>query len=326
MRTPVLLNIFLLCLSCFAQKDNPVWKGDWPDPTVWKSDDGYFYSMATGARTILRSSNLADWEDTHIAPFDSETWDKLHEYGWHLWAPDVTTVAGQRLAYVTTYNSAEDASILVLRETSLGRFQFANVITRGRDTKILDTIDPEVVVDKRTGKVWMFFGSIGGVHRIELTPDGMAIKENATYEHVAGLTSEQDGSRQKVFEGSYLYHHGKYWYLFVSAGWYNNESYRLLVGRSKHLDGVFKDANGRPMTEGNATEILHSDKGDRFIGPGHCGEIFQDKKGRSYMFYHCHDKEIENGNPRPMFLQQIRWDKKGWPYFDTDKPILKALW
>lgn len=303
---------------------NPVWNHDWPDPTVWKGDDGFYYSIATGGGSIIRSMNLADWEDTGIRPFDDETFAKLHQYGQHLWAPDVTVVDGQRIAYVTMYNSSSDASIIALKETAMNKFTFASVITRGKDTKIEDTIDPEVVTDPKTGKVWFFFGSIGGIHRIELNKDGLSVKDGSHYEHVAGVNISEDGSRLKVFEGSYLHKHGKYWYLFVSSGWYNNSTYRLSVGRSKKLEGVFVDKEGRAMTEGNATVLLHSDDGDRFLGPGHCGEIFTDKKGDEFIVYHCHDKLLENGNPRPMLLQKLTWGKDGWPQIGTGKPVLTA--
>ena len=310
----------LTTLHAQASYTNPVIPHDWPDPTVWRTADGRFYSMATGGRPLQTSTDLAHWTRTDVEPFDRATWDTLHTFGWHLWAPDVTTVGRQRIAYVTTYNSAEDASIVALRETSPGRFRYASVITRGRTTGILDTIDPEVVTDPRSGRVWMFFGSIGGIHRIELTADGLAPLPGTTYEHVAGLTSAQDPSREHVFEGSYLHRHGRYWYLFVSSGWYNNATYSLRVGRSKRLDGTFVDRDGRPMSEGHATFVLRSDEGDRFYGPGHCGEIFTDRRGHDYILYHAHDRQLEGGNPRPTFLQRIRWGRDGWPYVEGGKP------
>lgn len=304
-----------ICHAQVATQGNPVTKHDWPDPTVWKADDGMFYSMATGGGRLLRSHDLAQWEQTDIEPFDQRTWDKLHSIGNHLWAPDVTIVNGQRMAYVTMYRGAEDASIVALKEFAPGRFEYASTLTMGKQTGILDTIDPEVVTDPKTKRVWLFFGSIGGMHRVELEKDGLHIRKDAHYEHVAGLTSAEDGSRMKVFEGAYLHRHGKYWYLFVSSGWYNNATYRLSVGRSKSLDGVFVDKEGREMRLGHATVLLKSEEGDRFFGPGHCGEIFTLSKGKDYIVYHCHDKEMDNGNPRPMMMQRIFWGKDGWPYF-----------
>ena len=77
---------------------------------------------------------------------------------------------------------------------------------------------------------------------------------------------------------------------------------------------------GRPMKEGYATTVLHSDKGDRFYGPGHCGEIFKGKDKKEYIFYHCHVEGSRNPNSRPFFIAQIKWDKEGWPYVEGGKP------
>ena len=62
-----------------------------------------------------------------------------------------------------------------------------------------------------------------------------------------------------------------------------------------------------------AEKILSSRPGDRFYGPGHNGEIFAAPSGRTYMIYHCHDREVapykqDGYNPRPLFMQEIFWD------------------
>ena len=41
---------------------NPVIAVDWPDPAIWNGGDGWYYSVATGLRTIRRSRNLVNWE------------------------------------------------------------------------------------------------------------------------------------------------------------------------------------------------------------------------------------------------------------------------
>ena len=74
------------------------------------------------------------------------------------------------------------------------------------------------------------------------------------------------------------------------------------------------------MKEGFATTVLRSDEGDRFYGPGHCGEIFKAKDGGEYIFYHCHVKGSRNPGSRPLFIDRILWDKEGWPYVEGGKP------
>ena len=320
-RTLLIIPMLLMCLPVSAQQvENPVWPRNWPDPTIWQADDGLCYCIATNPRRSLVSNDLFSWSMSDISPIDAESWKTMSSIAHNYWAPDVTKVGGKRLMYITLYNSAEDSNIAVLQESSPCQFQYKGIITRGRETGIEDTIDPEVVTDPKTGRVWMFFGSVGGIHRIELTSDGLSVKEGAKYQHVAGLTVHKCPDRSQVFEGSYLHWHKGYWYLFVSSGYYGNHTYQLQVGRSKELTGEFLNREGKPMVEGFATPVLHSDEDDNFFGPGHCGEIFTAIDDNEYIFYHCHVRESQRPGQRPLFMSRIQWDKDGWPYIEGGKP------
>ena len=314
------LSLFLFMPMTGQDIKNPVWPGNWPDPTVWQASDGRYYCMATNPRRLLQSDDLFHWEMSDISPIDESSWERIRGISRNFWAPDVATVNGQRLLYLSLYNSAEDSNIGVFRETSPQKFQFVDLITRGAETGIEDTIDPEVVTDPKTGKVWLFFGSVGGIHRIELTSDGLSLKEGAEYTHVAGLTVHQNPSRSQVYEGSYLHYRKGWWYLFVNSGFFGDHTYQLQVGRSRKLTGNFVNREGKPMTKGYATPVIHSDEGDQFFGPGHCGEIFT-IDGHDYIFYHCHNRALRQRQARPMLTQEIKWDKKGWPYVEGGKPL-----
>lgn len=311
---------------------NPVWNEDFPDPTIWTGNDGKFYATATGLRTLLTSTDLAHWTKMDYAPITEETRQLLKSYNPNIWAPDVAIINGQRLMYVTLHKTKEDSRIVVLKETEKpGLFEFANLITWSCDTGIEDTIDPEPVIAE-DGTVWLFFGSVGGIHRVELEKDGLSVKKDAEYIHVAGKTVKEDPSRKLVYEGSYLYKHDGYWYLFVSGGFYNSHDYHMLVGRSETLDGEFLDKDGNKMTDGYATTILSTTEDAFFFGPGHNGEIFEDAEGKTYILYHCHSKALKptsersDYNPRPMLLQEILWDENtGWPYFQDNTTAEKVL-
>ena len=320
-RSFILLPIFLMSFLAGAQQvKNPVWVRNWPDPTIWKAEDGRYYCVATNPRRSLVSDDLFNWQISDITPIDDASWETVSKISRNFWAPDVATVNGKRLLYLTLYNSAEDSNIGVFQEFAPCQFHFKGIITSGKETGIEDTIDPEVVTDPKTGRVWLFFGSVGGIHRIELAPDG-SLKDGAKYEHVAGLTVHQCPDRSMVFEGSYLHYRKGYWYLFVSSGFFGNHTYQLQVGRSKKLTGTFLNREGKPMKEGYATPVLHSDEGDNFFGPGHCGEIFKAADGNEYIFYHCHVRESREPGQRPMFMSRIQWGKDGWPYVEGGKPI-----
>ena len=314
----------LLSLSLYGQTfNNPVIRRVWPDPTVW-SDGNRFYTTCTGVKTILTSDDLVNWTDLKISPLSEEAYKAAKETGRHFWAPDVTRIGDKWMLYLTCYNSAQDCGIAVFESSSpTGPWEFSGRITHSRITGIKDTIDPEIVADPETDKIWMFFGSIGGIHRIELNPEGTSIKEGAGYEHIAGLDINRNKSRSRVYEGAYLYRRDGWWYLFASAGNYGDHSYRIVVGRSRSLEGRFTDKEGNDMADGNASVIMMSEPDDDFFGPGHNGEIITDSKGHDYIIYHCHQKSTGREHERYSLLQRIHWDKDGWPYVKTGKPAVK---
>lgn len=299
---------------------NPVMPFDWPDPTVWHDGDR-FYTVSTGIGSIFASKDMVHWYKMNSTPLSIAARNEARTHGSNFWAPDVVKVGSKWMLYLTCYNSADNCGIAAFSSDSAsGPFEWEGIITHSTDTGIQDTIDPEVVYDPESSKLWLFFGSIGSIHRVLLSQDGCSVAPGAEYIKVAGLTYSQDKSREKVFEGSYLYRHGNYWYLFVSSGNYGNSSYRIKVGRSTSLEGEFLSKDGKKMLDGFATEILTSQSGDNYYGPGHNGEIFTDQRGQEYMFYHCHDAS-SGTKARYTFLQRIFWDKDGWPYFDGGKPV-----
>ena len=295
------------------------WRGDFPDPTLWKGGDGRFYAYATPGSGLLGSRYLTSddalaWRAMGHGPFGKALSDEIRKNWKWVWAPERAVVKGKARLYVSLVNSAEDSAIGVLDlDGDAGVASNLRILTRSRDTGIKDTIDPEVVADPETKRVWMFFGSIGKMHRVELTEDGLAVKDGAKYVHVAGRPASENPRRDKVFEGAYLHRHEGWWYLFVSAGWYADASYNLRVGRARTLDGVFRDREGRLMTDGFATPVLGTE-GD-FYGPGHNGDVLIGKDGVARIYYHCHWKGTDrNGHsPRIMLSRRLVWDADGWP-------------
>ncbi len=300
---------------------NPVFGPNWPDPTIWQAEGGRYYCMATNPRTSIVSDDLVRWRRSEVAPISADSWEKMRAVSQHYWAPDVAMVNGRRLMYISLYNSAEDSNIGVLRQTESGQFEYVGIITSGKKTGIMDTIDPEVVTDPATGKVWLFFGSVGRIHRVEMEKDGLSLKKGAKYEPVAGLHVNDCPSRSQVFEGCYLHYRQGWWYMFVSSGFFGDHTYKLQVGRARRLTDPFLNRDGKPMTEGFATPVIWSDKGDNFYGPGHCGEIFRASDGAEYIFYHCHVRDSRRPEQRAMFVSLIQWDAEGWPFVQGGKPV-----
>lgn len=304
--------------------NNPVLRIDFADPTIWDGEDGYFYALATGevtTRTMYRSANLVNWEDTGELPYSNDVaqtiLSNLGNYT-RYWAPCVYKVKeGQWNMYLTKPSGG--IAFLTSKYPTYG-YEFVKFTT----APFSDYIDPDVVRE-RDGKLWMFAGSAGMMHRRQMTDDGLDFAEGSEWIHVAGRPSGESGNtnRIKTFEGEYLYRHKGYWYLFCSSGQYNNSTYAIRVVRSATLDGEFVDKEGNLATEGYAETIMSSN--GTLYGPGHNAQIFVDSSGKTWMLYHSHWTGMSSSAARPMCLDEVLWDEDGWPYFNGGTPSLSHV-
>lgn len=328
-----IISLLLFSLTCYdaaAQNQdrlwtNPVITPDMADPTViWSDTDSCYLSLATSGRsqgTWWKSCDMFTWENTGRFPFSKETHLRLKEFGQMIWAPQLYRIGSEFRLYLTLYNAREDCRIAVLKSASLKEeFEFAGIVTDSKVNGIPDTIDPSIIREESTGKLWMVFGSTGGMHIQQLSDDGLRMAEGSKAIPVAGRSVEQDPTRQSVYEGSYVYYRDGFYYLFISRGNYWDHTYGILVGRSRSVTGPYVDKDGVNMKAGGGSVLLHSDEGDVLFGPGHNGEIMTDSSGRTFLPYHCHDSRAEKPGLRPMCVQELLWGKDGWPYFEGGKP------
>ena len=332
--------------------NNPVLKGiDAPDPCIWQDPSTKmfytFYSIQNdNSKHIYQSKNLVDWTDTGKPAFTDDDFHKMvsgtskpsaTSIGLWLWAPQVIYHQGRYLMYIAIAGDDRckiHSGIAVLTSDAPdGYFRFQGIVTSygGNDPQhypsngIYCSSDPCPAIDEQ-GHLWLFFGSVGQVYRIRLTDDGLSIFPGSHYQLMAGTYSRGKADKSTLCEGTFLYHHQGYWYLFASRGQYNDYSYSLVVARSKSLNGPFVNKRGIPMTHGGFEVLLQSSPGDAWYGCGHNGEIYKDLTGRYYLCYHCHGPESkENINNhgdqfRYMMVQQLYWGQDGWPYFHHGKP------
>lgn len=340
---------------------NPV--GPWrPDPCFWKADDGYFYIKGTGsANTVLRTRDFVHYENTGRTFLSESAVEWLNtNYGHyasddagfllvpHHWAPQVLKIGDNWVLYmaiverVGTKAAPTESTAHIVAFTSRTPYgNFTDPVTIVSDdevyaaatssTKWKNVIDPFVYCDPDDNKLYLIGGSSYAIRRVRLTDDGLALAAGTYAQHVAGQSINTNPNRETVYEGAYLYKHihdgTTYWYLFVSAGHYDQRDYCLRVGRSTKASGVtsgtavnYYGMTGVSMRNGGGTLILSTESDDsQFWGPGHIGGIFESADGRTFMLYHCHDG---NGSAdRKLFIQELFWDNAGWPYLGEGHPV-----
>ncbi|WP_363670712.1 family 43 glycosylhydrolase [uncultured Parabacteroides sp.] len=293
---------------------NPVIDYSLPDPTIIKADNGYFYLYATEDirnTPIHRSRNLVDWEEVGTA-FTEETRPTFEPKG-GLWAPDINYINGQYVLYysMSVWGGEWTCGIgVATSDKPEGPFTDHGPLFRSKTIQVQNSIDQFYMEDN--GKKYLFWGSFRGIYGIELSGDGLSVRDGAVKQQVAGT----------AYEGTYIHKRGNYYYLFASIGSCCEglkSTYTTVVGRSDNLFGPYTDKQGQPMMENHHEILIHGN--EAFVGTGHNSEIVADDRGNDWILYHA----VSRANPtgRVLMLDRVRW-KDGWPEVEGVTPSLEA--
>ena len=314
-----LVHLLFAVSAVMAQEqyNNPVINESLPDPTVIKADDGYFYLFATeNIRNvpIYRSENLVDWRRVGTA-FTDRTRPQMVPRG-NIWAPDINLINGKYVMYYSksTWGGEWECGIgVATADRPSGPFTDVGKLFISSEIGVQNSIDP-FYIEEDDGSKYLFWGSFRGIYGIQLSDDGLSIKPGAQKVQIAGTLTE----------GTYIYKHDGYYYLFGSAGTCCeglNSTYRVMVARSENLMGPYVNKSGRPALENNFMLVMQ--KSNKVVGPGHNSEIVQDDAGQYWMLYHGFDAADPDGG-RKVYLDQILWDKDGWPIVRNRVPSITA--
>lgn len=295
---------------------NPVIDTSLPDPTVVLAPDGYYYLYATeNIRNvpIYRSKDLVDWRFMGTA-FTSSTRPQMVPRG-NIWAPDINIIDGRYVMYYSksTWGGEWECGIgVAVADKPAGPFTDVGKLFISSEIGVQNSIDPFYIEDD--GKKYLFWGSFRGIYGIELSDDGLSVKPGAEKVQIAGTLTE----------GTYIYKHDGYYYLFGSAGTCCdglNSTYRVVVARSENLLGPYVNKTGKPALDNNFMLILQ--KSSKVVGPGHNSEIVMDDAGQYWMLYHGFEAADPDGG-RKVFLDQVLWGSDGWPFVRNRVPSASA--
>ena len=285
-----------------------------PDPTVIRAEDGTFYLYATEDMRnvpIFHSANLVDWKLVGTAFTDNSRPKWLPKGG--IWAPDIQRVGGKYHLYYakSVWGGEWDAGIgVAVSNNPAGPFVDRGYMFTSKQIGIQNCIDPFYIEDG--GKKYLFFGSFHGIYGVELTADGLHVKQGAKPREVAGT----------FMEATYIRRRGGYYYLFGSTGTCcegARSTYRITIGRSKSLFGPYVDKAGQRLLDNHYNILL--DKDDSVLGPGHNAGLITDDTGNDYMFYHGF-KASDPDAGRVVWLSRIVW-ADGWPSMMMEKDSQK---
>jgi len=318
MKLTSLLTTALLCVTSAVTAQttasyysNPVIGTSLPDPTVIRAKDGYFYLYATeNIRNlpIYKSPDLVDWQPVGTAFTDESRPQWNPKAG--IWAPDINYFDGKYVLYYakSTWGGEWEAGIgVATADSPAGPFTDHGAMFISKDLGTQNSIDPDFV--EENGHKYLFWGSFRGIWYIELTDDGLRIKDGAKPQQIAGT----------FMEAAYIHRRGGYYYLFGSEGTCcegERSTYHVTVGRSKSLFGPYVDKHGRSLMENHKETVLH--RSDDVIGPGHNAEIFTDDEGTDWMLYHGFSAKDPDAG-RLVWMDRVEWID-GWPHIANSRP------
>jgi arabinan endo-1,5-alpha-L-arabinosidase len=303
------------------------------DPSTVIKADGRYYYFATGQGIVSRSSaNKTAWTGGPSVFGTQPTWttQAIPSFTGHFWAPDVAYFNGKyHLYYSASAWGTIDSAIGLVTTPSLsnpvwtdqGKVVQSDAVWEAgpnTDTTGFNAIDPSILVDNATNKVWMAFGSYSsGILVTELDPVTGKRLNPSTLSATLVANNTPGGGWGSTVEGAALTKHDGMYYLFVNYGGCCSgidSSYDIRVGRSASPSGPFLDKNGVDMRNGGGTIFLDDD--GRRIGPGHFSLLSD--AGQDSFGYHFYNGDA-NGAPT-YELRNLHWTADAWPSYAAVNP------
>ena len=175
-----------------------------------------------------------------------------------------------------------------------------------------DAIDPGMLLDPVTGRLWVSYGTyFGTIRLIELDPaTGFRVKGN----------KEKDIAID--CEATDLIYRDGWYYLLGTHGTCCdgvNSTYNIVVGRSRSVEGPYTDNVGRDMYHGGGRMVLAA--GHRVCGPGHFGRTIIDE-GVEVMSCHF-EADFDQGGRSVLGIRPLLW-RNGWPV--AGEPFLEGTY
>lgn len=337
--TKLLRFIFVIFVSVGAVRaqpyDNPVIRGDRPDPSVIRVGDTYWATTTSGIWEpefpLFKSRDLLHWEIAGAVFQKRPAW-ALKDF----WAPEITTHRGRFFVYYTARKKQGPLCVAVATASTVS----GPYIDHGPLVcQEVGSIDAMAVTDDRTGARYLVWKEDGNdrdqptpIWAQRLSDDGLKLLGKK----VELIRNDPQSWEKHLVEGAFILPRGDWFYLFYSGrGCCGRRcDYALGVARSRNILGPY-EKHREPILKENGN----------WKCPGH-GSIVTDTQERDFLLYHAYrTSESAFFIGREALLDQVSWGSDGWPKinegqgpsFATDRPVdplfdgfddlkLKAIW
>jgi arabinan endo-1,5-alpha-L-arabinosidase len=315
---------------------NPIFDEDFPDPTVVRASDNFFYAYATQATIagktiniqVARSRDLVAWERLGDALPVKPVWANQTQ---KFWAPHVSQHGDTFYLYYSADPNTLTGLCLAVATAKHPQGPFTDTGKPLKCGKSFVNIDPMAYDDPRTGKRLLYWGSGFEPLRVqELAADRVSFKPGSrAREVVFPIKTEDPANYQRLIEGAWVTERDGFYYLFFSGDncCGDKAHYAVMVARSRAAEGPFETlaaVTGEPQSV-----ILELNA--RFIAPGH-NSVIRDAAGDDWIIYHAIDVTKRNTDAaiagdrdvrRIMLMDRLVY-RKGWPRVEWGSPSTLA--
>lgn len=267
------------------------------DPSTIAVCDGKYYTFGTFGGGLISEDGWT-WNGGAVRPGGGA-------------APDIVKIGDRYLiAYGATgggLGGGHNGRILTMWNKTLDptspdfKYSEAVVVTSSDGTEDNDAIDPGLLLDPTSGRLWLSYGTyFGFIRLVELDPKtGKRVKGNKPINIAIDC------------EATDLMYQDGWYYLLGTHGTCcdgPNSTYNIVVGRSRKITGPYLDNVGREMLKGGGKMVLAASK--KLIGPGHFGRIVV-SDGIQKMSCH-YEADLDRSARSVLGIRPLLW-KNGWP-------------
>jgi arabinan endo-1,5-alpha-L-arabinosidase len=304
---------------------NPIIDDNFPDPTILRAADGWYYAYGTQTKRagviinlqVARSLDLVGWEYLGEGLPEKPAWARGSQ---KIWAPHVSEHAG---CYYLYYSARPDGSNSLSLAAAVAASPVGPFVDMGQpllNGPGFACIDPMAFDDPATGQRLLYWGSgFGPIWVQELAADRLSFAPGSVAQALVHPSTGTDpADYNRLVEAAWVRYRDGWYYLFFSG---DNccgaqAHYAVLVARAPHATGPFETlaaATGKPyatLLEANA----------EWQAPGHnC--LITDAAGHDWLVYHAISPrqptfdaidDSEGYSRRVLLLDRVEY-VDGWP-------------
>lgn len=293
------------------------------DPVIIKQGSVYYIFCTGNGISVWSSTDLKQWKKEAPVFAKPPQWavDAVPGFKGHIWAPDIHFYNGSYYLFYAVSQFGKNTSCIgvavnkTLHPSSPGYkwIDLGKVVQSVPGRDLWNAIDPNLIVDEKN-EPWLAFGSFwGGIKLVKLDRQ-MKLAEPQQWYTIARRpraynTPDSSGGGAAV-EAPFIFKKADYYYLFVSFDYCckgEQSTYKMVVGRSKALQGPYVDKDGVRMDSNGGSLLLQGNQD--WNGVGH-NAVFADG-GKDYLIFHGYDAK-DKGRSK-LRIEELVWDENGWP-------------